>query len=259
MSTDSLQQILMFPFRGNGWQGRFAVACLLMLGNYVIPIIPVIFLAGYLVEIMRRVILDGRSPELPDWSDFGGFGLRGIKALGAAFILNLPSAIFIMAGLVLSFMPSLMVPFIDRFSRDATGLIVFLMLAMMATMFVMFGIGMLFSLLIGAFMPVSLNHLAAKDSFLAAFNIGEWWKVMRANLSGYFLAWLVVMGLYMVAMFAMQILYFTVILCCLLPIVMSVIYTYMGMVAAALFASAYREGQSRLTFHLPADVDAPAA
>lgn len=258
-TTESLQQVLMFPFRGNGWQGRFLVACCLSLGNYFIPVIPSIFLAGYLMEIMRRIIMDGRNPEMPEWSDWGGFGLRGIKAMGATLILTLPAVAPWMVGLALSFMPALMVPFIDNMSRNASGFIFLIMMLMMVGMMVMFGLAMIFSLLIGVFIPASLGHLAAKDSFLAAFNLGAWWKVMRANLSGYFLAWLVVMGLYTLTMFAVQFLYLTVIFCCLLPIVMSVIYTYIGLVSAALFAGAYREGQNRLAFHLPADVDAPVA
>ena len=85
----------------------------------------------------------------------------------------------------------------------------------------------------------------------AAFRIGEWWKVLRANLSGFLAALIVVLGVVYVLYIGFYALYMTIILCFLAPFVGMVIGFYTMVVSAAAIGDAYRAGVQKLA-------DAPA-
>jgi hypothetical protein len=110
----------------------------------------------------------------------------------------------------------------------------------------LFGVGMFFSLLLWVILPPAMSHAAAQNSFSAGFHIREWWKIYRANLGGFFLSIVIAGGLYMVMIFAIQVLYLTIILCILVPFLMMFVMTYLTIVALALFAQAYKDGQDKL-------------
>jgi hypothetical protein len=54
-------------------------------------IIPVFILSGYGYRIMKRVIVDGQPPELPEWDDWGGLIKDGLCIYGAGLIYSLPA------------------------------------------------------------------------------------------------------------------------------------------------------------------------
>jgi hypothetical protein len=98
--------------------------------------------------------------------------------------------------------------------------------------------------------PVAAGHVIATNQFGAAFRVREWWSIFRANLSGYLITYVLILGFWMALSFAIQILYFTVIFCCLLPFVMAFVMMYVMIIASVLFAQAYEAGVKKLA--LPA-------
>ena len=70
LSTLSLKRLVKFPFQDANWASRFLVGTLLTLANYIIPILPGIFVSGYVLRIMRQTVA-GEEPALPAWDDWG--------------------------------------------------------------------------------------------------------------------------------------------------------------------------------------------
>lgn len=95
-------------------------------------------------------------------------------------------------------------------------------------------------------LPPAITHLVAKDSFMAAFRIREWWAILRANIWGFFTAAAIIIGVYTILFLIVYIFYFTIILCLLLPIGLSVIIMYLSVVSAPLLGEAYRKGVENL-------------
>src|ERR1035437_6936506 len=89
VTISSLKVLFHFPFQGPKWQNNFLVGSVLTFGSFIIPIIPLIFVAGYSVQIMRQAI-QGEKPEMPEWNDWGKLASDGLRMLGVGLIFLLP-------------------------------------------------------------------------------------------------------------------------------------------------------------------------
>lgn len=244
--TNSFEEALAFPFRGKTGQNRFLIGALVALSSSMIPILPLILIAGYCAQIMRRVIREDGRPEMPAWEAWDRLLLDGLKLTAVGLILSLPLMLVAFGGwglYMLSTVPMMMLG--ENTDPDSALFFAPMFLGMIA-MFVSAGLSMVLSVALGLFMPPALAHVVAQDSFGAAFRVREWWRVFRANLSGFLLSTVILFGLWMVFMFLVQILYVTVCLCCLIPVIMGPAGFYLALVGYTLYAQAYRTGLERL-------------
>ena len=107
---------------------------------------------------------------------------------------------------------------------------------------------MLVGALIGLIIPLAVNHMVAKDSFVAAFQVGEWWKVLRANFRAHVLAYLVYLSLAYGAFGLLYLLLMPLSLCAglVMSLLGMIFFFYWLLVGANLFAQIYREGVQKL-------------
>lgn len=241
-TTDNLQALATFPFKDTQWQGKFLIGTLLIFAGYAIPIIPLIFVYGYVAQIMQRIIVEKGEPVLPEWDDWGRLFTDGLKITGVTLIYVLPALIFLCGGYGLFIGSSIFLGAASGNMENAEALPLFIPLVSMVTLFAGFGLGMIFMLLAGLIMPVAVGHLIATGDFGAAFRIQELWTIFQANLAGYLISYVLVLGIWMALSFALNLLYFTIIFCCLIPFIMPAITIYMMVVSSVLFAEAYRGG-----------------
>lgn len=122
-----------------------------------------------------------------------------------------------------------------------------IMMGSMAVLFLAVLLGMIFSLLGAVAVPAATAHFAAQDSLKAAFQIGRWWRILKADMLGYFIAWVIIAGLTSVLYTGMTLGYYTLILCWLIPFLTAPITLYTLLVGAALFGQTYREGVALLS------------
>lgn len=245
-TLQGLQDLLFFPLKGPEARKRLLVACLLGFAGFIVPIIPSIFLVGYGGLIMRSIIRDKVEPFMPEWKDWSGMFTLGLKLFGASFIYLLPAILVMMFGYAAMMAPA----FIEAFSHPQsysgtspfTGVSIISMFGGMAA----FGIGLLLIIPFSLILPPMLSHVVATDSFSAAFHFRDWWQVLRSNIGGFFVALILSAGLSYLLIFAIQILYMTIVLCIVIPFVMAFITAYLSAVAYTLFALAYREGVEKL-------------
>ena len=93
-----------------------------------------------------------------------------------------------------------------------------------------------------ALAPAAVGHMISHDSFGAAFRIREWWPIFRANLLGFILALVLSFGFSFILGMVIQFLYFTIILCIIVPFLMIGFTVYQLIVYSALIGMAYKEG-----------------
>jgi hypothetical protein len=116
----------------------------------------------------------------------------------------------------------------------------------MAVFFLSLLLGMLF-LAIGAIpLPVATARFLDHDRLGAAFQVRAWWAVLRANKLGYFIAWVIALGLFGLLYLLMMMAYYSILFCCMIPILVAPLGTYLSLVGAALFGATYRESQEML-------------
>ena len=110
----------------------------------------------------------------------------------------------------------------------------------------MIGLGTILAMAVGLVMPAVIGHIVATDEFGAAFRVREWWPIFRANLAGFLIAYVIVMVASIVLSSVLMVIYVTVILCCLIPIIMGPVTMYLLAIYGAVFGQAYRDGVQKL-------------
>ena len=245
-TIQSLQDLLAFPFKSRNGKNKILLAGLFGFANYIIPILPTLFLLGYSGLIMQRMIQEKVYPFLPEWNEWNKFFKLGSKIFGASFVYSFPAGCMIVIGYLAMIAPAFLSAFYDSLSARDVGHLFFVQIVCAFAGIACFGVGLFLSLILSAFLPVVVAHVAATNSFKAAFHIKDWWKILRVNLGGFFVTLIILGGLYMVLVLAIQLIYMTVILCLLIPFLFSFIFAYLLIIANVLFAQAYREALEKL-------------
>lgn len=240
-ATEAIKRALGFPFRDPRWQNKFLIGSLLFFGNFIIPILPTIFMLGYAAQIVRRMVEGDGEMHLPEWSDPGKLFTDGFRLFAANLIYSLPFILLFTTGMLAMFVPLVFMPLADHGSTE--GIFVILMMLGQLVFFVLFGIAMFFAVIYYIISPAMLVHTAAREKLSAAFEIGKWFHIFKANFWGFFAAVIVMAGIYTALMYLTQIIYMTFICCWLLPFLMAPIVFYMMVTSFALFAEAYKIGR----------------
>lgn len=249
-ALDGVQTILAYPFKDSNWQSKFAIGVALFFASYFIPIVPMIFVAGYFAKIMHSVISEEAEPALPEWDQWGDLFNRGAKVVFAALIYLLPALLFLTVGYLIMFFPAMLLPIgLDMADADPSGrLSSLLALSMFGTFigFAMLFIGLLFYFPALLILPPAIAHLVATNSFAAAFHIRSWARILRANLWGFFTTMAVVNGVASVLSMLVSMFYFTLIFAPFIYIGLALIWFYVGVIAAPFLGEAYRKGVNNL-------------
>lgn len=240
-----LKAVFRFPFQGPEWRNRFLVGTAFMFAGFVVPVVPLIFVYGYALQVMRQAI-EGQDLTLPAWADFYRLGKDGLRGAAVSLVFMLPGVLVSFGGIALYMGSIFAMPLMVGNGRDPQGEAIFVMLLMgsMAIMFLSMAVGTLLSMAGAVPIPVATSHMLAKDKLSAAFRVREGWRLLRANWLGYLIGWVVVGGAAMLLYLVLMIVYYTVVLCCLIPFVMAPIGFYLSLVSAALFGQTYRESVS---------------
>jgi Protein of unknown function (DUF4013) len=253
VTISSLKTLFRFPFQGPKWQNSFIIGSLFTFGGFIIPIIPLIFVAGYCLQIMRRAI-QGEPLELPEWTDWGKLFVDGVRLLGVGFIYLLPGLVVLVGGMALYFVGSFSLPILTAFGQDNNGpgvLFPVMFLFLISVFFLSLLVGFVLTALGAIPLPAATSHFVAKDQFRAAFRGREWWPLLRANKLGYLIAFVIVFGLYFILSFVLMIAYYTIVLCFLVPFLAGPLLFYLALISAALFGQTYRESQDLLAPAVP--------
>jgi hypothetical protein len=244
LSTKSLQSMLTYPFKDPDWVGKFFTAVGLTFAAGIVPLIPALFVNGYVYRIMHNMIVDKEDPSMPQWTDWGKLLSDGWRMFAVTFLYQLPMLLIAVMGFGFYF-----VSFIGLMASQGSdpnspaGLFFFIPLAVL--MFSMLAASLLF-ILTFCVLPAALCHTVAHDSFSAGFDFSGWWKVMRANPGGFGVALLVLFGLISVTYMAANLFYMTIVLMCLMFLILMVGMVYIELVGAVLIGQAYREGVEKM-------------
>ncbi len=251
MQTESffnrLANSLYFPFKDPQWVKKVAIGSALSLAIFIVPIVPMLFVYGYSLRVMQRIISGDGEPSLPEWKDWGRLLSDGLKLWGAGLLYSLPILILLLGGMTLLTVAFLLPTFSVHSNNTlppqlwgiyAAGFIVF---------FLMIVVVVPLSWAISLLQAAGLSHLATKDRFSAAFRFGEWWPIFKKGFVPFLLAVVAAMVLAWVFTLVLQILLLTVILVILLPVLMGVYGFLILLYQNAFYALAYREAVRKMT------------
>lgn len=237
-----LNTLFIFPFQDQKSRKYFLIGCLLYMAGFIIPILPWLLVAGYSAILIRQ-ILRGEKPHLVPWENWESLLKDGARLFGTRLIYSSPLIILLIPIFLFSFGWPLFPAFVQNGNSDTMGM-TFLILSMMMTgAFILI---MPISLAIGLIVPAAEIHAIAKDDFHAGLRFKEWWPIFKRNWGGFVVALAISYALMMVVSFGMQIMMFTIVLMCLLPLVLPIISMYYAIIQYVAFSQAYKEGQEKL-------------
>jgi len=232
-----LRQVYRFPSQSPDWEQRYLIGAGLLFVSFLIPIIPAIFVAGYFMRLMRNTTR-GDELRLPEWQEWGGLAVDGLRYLVVCLVYLLPGILVFFVGMAAYFTSFIGGAMSAQANDPSSGLFV------LGSMLILFGsmaIAMLLFLLGAIPLPMALAHCATKESLGAAFRFGEWWPLLWANKLDYAIAWVNLAGLFAVLYTVVILAYYSLILICLALPLSAFIGYYLGLVFAGLFGQIYRE------------------
>lgn len=234
-----LKEIFYFPIKDAEARKQLLIGGLVSLAGFIIPLIPFFFLYGYAIQIARQV-LNGESPRMIAWNDWGSLFKDGAKMIGIRFIFSLPIIVLILPMMIASFI----LPVAASNSNDpASNPFLFVFMGIFSlTLCVMIPVSIAFALVI----PAAEMHVVETGDFAAGFRFHEWWAIFRANTGGFIAAFAVYYLAAMALTILIQILAMTIILSCLLPILLPAVTIYIVLIMYAAIAQAYRDGKAKL-------------
>jgi hypothetical protein len=246
MTRTPLSTLLFFAFKDPHWFKKLLILALLIFLSSVIPIIPLIFVVGYMARLARQMVVGRGEPRLPEWDDLGGIFLDGWRPFAVVVTYLIPVIIISIMVFLVMFLPLMASPSVwsgNNQNVNPGQLALILTTNLLGLAGIVF-IG-LASLVFTLFLPAVAVHSVVKAKYAAAFQFKEWWTIFAANLGGFF----IVLGMSIVLNLAFglisMVLLFTIISCCLLPFLTYGFTAYFYVVYAALCADAYRVGEEK--------------
>ncbi len=245
MNDDRFFRVFDFIFAQPDWLTKFGIGVGLYVASVFIPLVPLIPLIGYTALIMRAVI-ETDALTLPAWDNWSDLFTEGLRVAGVALVAYLPVLVLMGVAFAGVFAPvffSMVMVEANNAPEEwmALGSLLGLFIGV-----VLFGLLFLFLLVLAVLAPPAVAHAVARRQWLAAFRVGEWWPVLRANLAGFIIATGLLWAVGLAFGLLSQLLALTVVLICLLPFLMFPYTVYVLWVSAALYGQAYRDGVQRL-------------
>ncbi len=204
-----------FAFEDPDWLKKLGIGALLM----IIPIIGWLVVAGWGIEITKRVIQRDPQP-LPDWNDFGGYLIKGLQVFVIGFVYSLPVTLLNVCQQGITLFSQ------QGNNSDQT------MLNIIMVVGICFGcVSFLYSIFLGFILPAALGNFAATGQMGAGFRFGDVFAMVRAAPMAYLMAFLggIVAGIIAVVG----------LVACIIGVLVTSVYAYT--INAHLYGQAYNE------------------
>lgn len=191
-------------FEDEQWTTKAVVGAFLS----IIPIVNFIVI-GYELRLIRNVSR-GVTRPMPDWEDMGDLFMEGLQLGLARIVFSLPLLAFFFVPLLGFWFSIFLLPVFAGSASEAEidQMIGPLMGLGVLGMFGCFGIGMLFSLLLGFVFPAVTANFSRKPTFAACFEFNQILDFIRRNISNYFMVWITAVMAGIVVSFVYMFLYF---------------------------------------------------
>ncbi len=167
---NNLGEAFTYAFSDRDWPVKFLVGALFLFLSILLVGIP--FVAGYFLEIVRRVAR-AEPPFLPDWSNLGQTFGRGLIYIVILLIYGSPLILLACCFLVATIAAGIAG---GETNLSAVGSLVGTLASCLA-----FPLSIIYT----AVLPIVTIQYAVTGDFGAAFRFGEMWDLVRTNLGNY--------------------------------------------------------------------------
>lgn len=180
-----------YPQQDADWIKKLAIlggiflVCL-VLSPLVFPLLGLLLVGGYSIEITRRVITE-QAPTLPEWSDFGSLFKNGVFLAVVVVVYSLPNILLTACAQLPTILRSVAAatdPDTAKTLLDVTGPLSVLAFCCSCVAF-------LYSIAIGMILPAAYGRLAVTGEIGSAFQFNQVIGLVRAQPAVYFIVFLI--------------------------------------------------------------------
>jgi hypothetical protein len=239
-----------FPFNDPRWKGKAAIGSLLAMVGMSLWLLswPLLLpVLGYGVRVMRSS-LRGEPPSLPEWDEWGQLFRDGLRALAVGFVYYLPALLVMCAGYALLF--AMVIP-IAATEGDGEGPMLGMIILSQVAFLLTFGISFVLGLPLSFLGLIGLARMVASDSLGSAFEFRAVWALARHGFGKFAVAYVILVGTYMLMYLAASLLVYTIVLCILMPLAYGFMLYYTAVLGGALFGKAYHLTQANTPLATP--------
>ena len=243
METPALinfKNLLVYPFKDRKSGSKILIGSLLIFSSAIIPILPLLVVIGYIMQIAKRIIDGDGQLSLPEWSRWSEYLKDGFKWFVVLLIFSIPLILVFSAGYFIYFVSFLGMAAFEEAANPSFWSIALPFFGMGVLFLTMF-IGIILALLEFLFLPAGLMHIVHTGEVSSIFKLNEWWPLMKKNFLSFLVAIIFLFGFYYFVMMAFSVLYLSVLLCFLIPFAMAPLTFLLSLWTIPLFAQAYRE------------------
>jgi len=240
-ATSQLKPFFRFPIQDSQSTSRFVIGSALLLGGFIVPILPGLLVFGYVLQVLRSSA-KGEPPSMPAWDNWSSLLSLGFRGAIVSFLFTLPGFAVCLLGFAICLGTFFLIALTSGAEPSGNDPMFALLPLGMVAMFLCIALGSLLFILGIVPLPASVSHFVVKDQLSAAFRVREWWPILSANRLGYFISFVIVAGILGAAYLGFVALYYTLVLMCLMFFIMLPVSFYTMLVGGALFGDAYREG-----------------
>lgn len=178
------------------WINKLLIAGVVLLVGFllsfvVIGVIPLLILAGYLVELLQNTA-SGNPQPLPEWNDFGTKLVKGLHTVAIGVVYALPIILLACCNVALGAIAG------SASSNARPNDTLTTLASLVSVCLACFGT--VYGILLAVVIPSALTQYAVSGQLGAAFRFSEVFNYIRANASNYIIA--ILLGL--VASFVAQ-------------------------------------------------------
>jgi len=158
-----------YMFEDESWIMKIVIGGILL----VIPIVNFMAL-GYMLEALKRSA-DGMDIPLPEWDDFGGKFMKGLMVFVIGLVYTIP--IWLVACVIWALM------FVAGAADSDTLMSLVGLLSTCATC-----LYLIWMIVVWLIMPAAWIRYAVTEEFMSAFQFGELFSFISANVANYIVA-----------------------------------------------------------------------
>jgi hypothetical protein len=239
-SLMNFKNLLAYPFKDNKSGSKILIGSLLIFSASIIPLLPLMIVLGYIMKIAKRIIDGDGQLSLPEWDNWSDYLKDGFKWFAVLMIYALPLIIIFSVGYFVYFISFIGIAAFEETANPSVFAILLPFFGM-AVLFLTIFIGIFLSLFEMVILPAGLMHVVYTGNFSSAFQIKQWWQILKKNFLGFMVAIIFLFGFYYLMMMVFSALYLSIVLCLAIPFALAPLSFLMGLWTIPLFAQAYRE------------------
>ena len=241
-SMANFKNLLVYPFKDKDSSNKIIFGSLLIFASLIIPVLPLLFVLGYIMHIVKRIIDGDGQLGLPKWAEWSEYLKDGLKWFVVLLLYSVPVIILFFVGYFVYFLSFISLAAFEESANPSLWVIILPFFGM-AILFLTIFVAIVLAMIEFIVLPAGFMHVVHTQKISSAFMFKEWLPILKKNFLGFMVAIIFSFGFYYFMLMAFSALYMSVVFCFVIPFTLAPLTFLMWLWTIPLFAQAYKDGR----------------